>query len=214
MNLHRYISDLTSGDDQRAEAAAQALAQKDPSQVIPALLNILSMKGATHQDQVHRAWSASDAPSVDPSVDHRWWALRALAEISHPKISSILAQSLSDPDPAVRQCAALGLRTHPDPQAIPPLIAALNDPDSLNASLAADALEAIGAEAVPALLEVLQSGPQAARLKAVRALATIGDTRSIPALYAALDEDSAWMEYWAAEGLERMGVGMVFFKPS
>ena len=29
----------------------------------------------------------------------------------------------------------------------------------------------------------------------------------------ALDDSSALIEYWAGEGLEKMGVGMVFYKP-
>ena len=41
----------------------------------------------------------------------------------------------------------------------------------------------------------------------------IGDTRAIPELYKMLDSDSALLEYWASDGLERMGVGMVFFAP-
>jgi hypothetical protein len=36
----------------------------------------------------------------------------------------------------------------------------------------------------------------------------IGDTRAVPGLFEAL-EGSALQEYWAEEGLERMGVGMV-----
>jgi len=32
-------------------------------------------------------------------------------------------------------------------------------------------------------------------------------------LMKALEEDSALMEFWAQEGLERLGVGMLFFKP-
>lgn len=150
--------------------------------------------------------SAADA-------DHRWWAARALAALPHPEIPELLIRALHDHAAPVRQCAALGLRLHPDSQAVPALIAALDDTDHLVAELAADALAAIGNEAVPALLEVIQKGSHPARLEAVRALATIGDTRAIPALYAALDEDSALMEYWATEGLERMGVGMIFFKP-
>ena len=83
----------------------------------------------------------------------------------------------------------------------------------LVADLAVGALEAIGEPAVPGLLEVMANGSRSARLKAVRALAMIGDERSIPALFAVLDEDSALIEYWASEGLERMGVGMAFFAP-
>ena len=52
-----------------------------------------------------------------------------------------------------------------------------------------------------------------ARLEAVRALSKIGDQRSIPALFECLDDSSALIEYWAGEGLEKMGVGMVFYKP-
>ena len=93
------------------------------------------------------------------------------------------------------------------------LVEAISDGDPLLASLAADALVAIGGPAVPYLLEVMGNGSHSARLHAVRALALIGDDRAIPALFAALDQYSAVMQYWAEQGLERMGVGMVFFKP-
>ena len=93
------------------------------------------------------------------------------------------------------------------------LIAALNDSDRLCASLAADALVSIGAAAVPALLAVLENGKPAARIEAARALALIGDTRAIPAFFKTLEGKSTLVEYWAREGLERMGVGMAFFKP-
>jgi HEAT repeat protein len=79
--------------------------------------------------------------------------------------------------------------------------------------LAVDALVSIGAEAVQPLIDILNHGKQRARLGAIQALARIGDTRSIPALFEALTADSAFMQYWANEGLEKMGVGMSFFKP-
>ena len=63
------------------------------------------------------------------------------------------------------------------------------------------------------LLDAMQHGEHLARLEAVRALAKIGDQRAIPALFEALDDSSALIEYWASEGLEKMGVGMVFYKP-
>jgi HEAT repeat protein len=137
----------------------------------------------------------------------------ALTSVQDSQVVTMLLSTLDDVDTAVRQCAALGLRLRPDPQAVPALVDALADRDQLVIALAADALAEIGEPAVPALLEVVKNGGQTARLEAVRALAKIGDHRSIPALFAALDESSALMEYWASEGLERMGVGMVFFKP-
>jgi HEAT repeat protein len=92
-------------------------------------------------------------------------------------------------------------------------VKALSDCDRLVAGLAADALAEIGEAAVPALIDVVQDGSHPARLEAVRALAAIGDPRAIPVLFAALDSDSALMEYWANQGLEHLGVGMVFFEP-
>jgi HEAT repeat protein len=59
----------------------------------------------------------------------------------------------------------------------------------------------------------LQDGSKFSRIEAARALALIGDTRAVPALFKALDEESAVMEHWAGEGLERMGIGMVFYSP-
>ena len=105
------------------------------------------------------------------------------------------------------------MRTHVVEDAAPALVAMLGDPDRLCAELAADALVAIGAPAVEALLEVLENGSPQARLGAARALAQIGDERAIPAFFSLLDDDSALLEYWAGEGLERMGIGMLFFDP-
>jgi len=147
------------------------------------------------------------------SVEIRWWAARSLAEIHDSQVTTLLLQALNDQASEVRQCAALGLRQQPDAGAIPQLINTLSDPDRLLARLAGDALIATGEEAVPALIEVMQNGSQIARLETVRALSEIGDSRAIPSLFNALDEDSVVLEHWAGEGLQKMGVGMVFFKP-
>jgi HEAT repeat protein len=139
--------------------------------------------------------------------------VRVLAEITDEEVPDLLLAALYDPNDAVRQAAALALRRQPNPSAVPHLTGLLSGPAALLARLAGDALAQIGEESVPILLEVVQNGPLAARLEAVRALALIGDQRSIPTLFEALDDESALVEYWANEGLERMGVGMVFFKP-
>ncbi len=126
----------------------------------------------------------------------------------------LIIAALEDEDVSVRQCAALAITQHGDARAVPGLVRLLSDPDSLLARLAANALVAIGTPAVPPLLELLRDGKPLARFEAVRALALIGDPRAIPALMAVLEEDSTLMEYWADEGLRRMGVGMVYFAPS
>jgi HEAT repeat protein len=207
MDLPNLLLELSSGDDERAETAAQALAALGAA-ALPALSNLLS----------------------DPDEDTRWWALRALAECSTPGVAAALRTALDDPSPAVRQAALLGLRLHPEAESIPALIARLYDSDSLCAGMAADALVAIGAEAVPALIEVLQGTPSItppltttsvlggarsfpAQVESARALAEIGDPSAIPALFAAGNEGSTLLDYWVSIGLENMGVGSVYFKP-
>jgi HEAT repeat protein len=188
--LEELIEELTSGDDQRAEPAAKNLI-KFNTQAIITLKTLLQ----------------------SPDADTRWWAVRTLSGIPSPQSIALLVEALSDEDLSVRQCAALALRHQPDPGAVPVLINAISSHDPLLAHLAADALAAIGEPAVVPLLEIMQNGSRKARLEAVRALGLIGDKRAIPALYAALDEDSTLLEYWANEGLERMGLGMVYFNP-
>jgi HEAT repeat protein len=184
------LVEFTCGSDDRAEAAAL--------QLIAAGANSLPIL----REFLH-----------NPVEDVRWWATRALGEISDPEVISLLLQALEDPQPAVRQCATLALRYQADPIAVSPLVQALSQPDRLMARLAGDALIAIGDESVPALIEVLQNSSPDARPEAARALGEIGDPRAIPALFNALDDDSALLKHWAGEGLEKMGVAMVFFNP-
>jgi HEAT repeat protein len=206
LGLADILNDLMSGDDSLAEAAVQRL---------------LGLPG----EQQMAAITALQVSLASPDSDYRWWAVRALAELPSVQTQSLLVQALKDPDPAVRQCATLGLRQQIQrtprqdlaaetiDRLQPALLDGLNDPDPLAARLAADALGAIGEPVVPQLLEFLEGSNQAARLLVVRSLAEIGDERAIPALMAALDEDSSLMEYWANEGLEKMGVGMTYFFP-
>ena len=206
MSLADFLNDLTGKDDALAEAAAQSLARLPEEGQLAAL-------------------AALRALLISGEDDQRWWAVRALAELPLTQTQSLLLQALNDPDPSVRQCAALGLRLQIErtpgwnPTAettdslLPVLLEGLNDADPLAARLAADTLTTIGEPAVPQLLEFLDRGNQAGRLLIVRSLAEIGDQRAIPALLAALEEDSLLMEYWANEGLEKMGLGMTYFFP-
>ncbi len=188
--LEALLAALTSADEQRAEAAVSPLVALGESALLP-LLKMLD--------------------SADP--DHRWWALRALATFDDDRARVALTRALQDPAPAVRQCAALGLRHRPSPQAIPALVAALADRDRLLARLAGDALGALGERALPALSEAARNEDPAVRIEAVRALALAQIKEAIPVLFDALQDASTLVCYWAEEGLTRLGVGMVFFKP-
>ncbi len=188
--LKDVLDELSCGEDERAEAALSHIAAWG-SQAFDVLSERLS----------------------SPEPDVRWWAVRGLAEVQDERVPELLVQALADPDLGVRWCAGLALRNQPSEKAVPALVSLLSQEEALTRRLAGDALVAVGSQAVSSLLEVMQAGQHQARLEAVRALAKISDERSIPALFAALDDSSALIEYWASEGLEKMGVGMVFYKP-
>ena len=189
--LTRLLEDLLSGDEARAEGAVPALIELGQD-AIPALMNL--------------------AHSSD--VDSRWWAIRTLAQSPLASTEWLIPFLSNDQAPEVRQCAALGLAGKPDESAIRPLIQALSDADSMTGNLAMNALIKMGKAAVPALIECVKDGhsPQAARIPALRALAEIRDHRAIPVMMQVMEEDSVLLQHWAQEGLERLGLDMVYIK--
>lgn len=189
-DLQSLLSDLTSRDDDRAEGVVPALLLYGES-ALKALFVLLD----------------------DESADKRWWAVRALAEFDAPKVGESLSQALTDPDQSVRQCAAVALRHHPTPDAIILLIEALNNEDRLYARLSGDALTAIGKPAIPALTQALQSVHPSVRVEATRALALMELPETIPILFDASEDPSTMVQHWIDEGLNRLGLGMVFFEP-
>lgn len=187
--LEDLLADLTSGDEVRAEAAVPLLAALGET-IIPFLRDLLD----------------------SPDADIRWWATRTLASL--PSLDpGLLLSSLSDAAPEVRQCAALGLCSHPSEAAIPLLVCGLSDADGIIADLSARALVAVGKPAVESLLEVLKDAPQSARIHAMHALSEIADPRAIRPMIESMSENSVMIHYWAEAGLERMGVNMVYMKP-
>jgi HEAT repeat protein len=188
--LQDLLTDLISGDEERAEQAALDLLELGED-AIPSLLDL----------------------TKSPNMDTRWWALRALAGSPHCRTEWLVPFLLDDPAPEVRQCAALGLAGWPDENATRPLVQALNDADNMVANLASNALIKIGKAAVPSLIEAVESGAQSTRIHALRALAEIKDYRAIPAMMQVMQEDSALLQHWAKEGLDKLGLDMVYIKP-
>lgn len=187
--LQDLLDDVTSGDETRAEDAVSELLGLG-EEAIPALLELTESNDA----------------------DKRWWALRILAQSPHSQ-TEWLVPFLKDPAADVRQCAALGLSIRPDESTIEPLISALSDEDTLVSNLAVKALVKIGKAAVSSLIENVKSGSQSSRILALRALVEIRDHRAIPIMMQVMNEDSALLQHWAKEGLERLGLDMVYIKP-
>ncbi len=188
-SLETLLEDLTSGDEARAEAAVTPLIEMGED-ARPALQEL----------------------TRSPDVDSRWWGLRVLA--ASPLVQTEwITPFLTDPAPEIRQCAALGLAGRTDEGAVEPLVRALGDEDSMVAILATHSLVKIGSPAVPVLIEAVKTGSQSQRIHALRALAEIRDHRAIPIMMQVMQEDSALLQHWAQEGLERLGLDMVYIKP-
>lgn len=187
--MKEYLADLTSGDDERAEGSIPAITSLG-SAVIPSLLDL------TRSDD----------------TDIRWWAVRALAASPHTRTVDLIPL-LSDSAPEVRAATALALCHHPHEDAVEALIHSLSDEDALTAGLAGNALVKIGSPSVPALLKVMNEAPNSIRIVVLRTLSEIRDHRAIPAMMKCLGEESAFLQYWAQEGLERLGLDMVYMKP-
>ena len=189
IKMHELLAELTSGDDTRAENSIPAIVDLGMA-AIPTLLELTRAE----------------------EVDSRWWAVRALAASPHTRTENLIPL-LSDSASEVRAAAALALCNHPDESAIPALINTLSDEDSLTAGLAGNALVKIGSPSVPSLLTVMSEAPTSIRIIVLRALSEIRDHRAIPVMMKSLSEESAVLQYWAQEGLQRLGLDMVYGKP-
>lgn len=183
------LAELTSGDDERAEKSIPGIIEMGLA-AIQALLELTRAQ----------------------EVDTRWWAVRALAASPHTQTVDLLPL-LNDSAPEVRAATALALCNHPHEDAVEALIHALADEDSLTAGLAGNALAKIGSPSALSLLEVMNEAPTGIRILALRALSEIRDHRAIPVMMKCLGEESAMLQYWAHEGLERIGLDMVYIKP-
>ena len=188
-SVDNLLADLIGGDESRAETAAGLLAQEGAA-VYPELEKLLE--------------------SADP--DERWWAIRTLAGMSQPR-GDWLERAVGDISADVRAAAALALVSHPNEAATAALIQSLSDNDNVVAVLAVRALAAIGPAAVPGLIEAFESSGGRARIHIMRALAQLRDPRAIRLMMAAMNENSAAMHYWAQEGLEALGLNMVYLIP-
>lgn len=183
------LADLTGDNEDRAEEAARQLAEIG-APILPALGRLLESNVG----------------------DRRWWGVRTLGQMAAPP-RDWLIRSLADPSGEVRAAAALGLAAHPAEEAAPALAGALQDEDSIVAILAVNALLAIGAPAVQALLDLFPKSNQRGQIQIMRTLADLRDHRTIPLMMKSVEADSAMIRYWAEQGLERLGLDMVYLKP-
>jgi HEAT repeat protein len=184
------IADLISGQDDRAELAALEL-------------------GALGQPALD--WL--QPLFADPQTEHRWWAARTLGLVRSNAAHEVLIAFLLDADSDVRACAAFALGELQVEEAIAPLAQLLDDSSVFVSAMASDALARIGQASTITLIDRLKNGAALERARAAKALLAILDSRSIPALIAALDDESPVVQHYASEALTRLGVGTILLKP-
>ncbi len=184
------LAELLCGYDDRAEIAAQTIGTLGPA-----------------------GFDLIQPLCADPRADHRWWAARTLSQLRSEAATQALIGLLADLDSDVRACAAFALGEAQTEQAIEPLARLLADSSVFVSAMASDALARIGRLSVPTLIDRLRKGVGLERARAAKALLAILDSRSIPALIAALDDDSPVVQHYASEALTRLGVGTVLIKP-
>ena len=192
--VNHLVEVLLGGDDAQAEQTLLAIALADGDQIVSAFERRL--------------------PGVD--CDGRWWMARALATIQQPQSVMLLNRLLDDPDSDVRACAAMALgelHAISGAEGADVLASHLADENAHVAEICTVALWRIGASAVPILVRKLQTGSPLERIRAAKALVPIESHEAIPALIGALDDENAVVTHYAEEALERMGVGMTYFKP-
>ncbi len=183
-----FLEELFSGDDERAAAVMGQVSEDD----LPALLEALGGQEA----------------------DARWWAACALGHLPGEAATKALVNAAADRDANVRAAVLHGLGQRATAEAVTPLLFALGDTSEYLARLATEALIRIGRASVPGLIRVLRHDAQArVRVNAARALAAIADAAAIPALIGALEDESVLVQHWAETGLEKLGVGMMYFAP-
>lgn len=164
--------------------AGRALSRIGGRTALAPLLAVLPMEAAADA----RPWVApiarfgmSAAPKMRRALREggpamRWIAMNVLGLLRDPAASEALGGALlQDPDPRLREAAAVALGRLANPLDIPRLCAALRDPE---AAVRARVVEALGNCPVPAaagaVASVLNDPVRRVRLNAIKALARLG----------------------------------------
>ena len=141
---------------------------------------------------------------ADPDVGVRWKATEALGKLGSPAVGP-LTKSLKNGNVDVRWMAAVALGDIGDPEAIPALMAALDDEDTYVRSRAALALGEIGEAALAGLIAALRDGNDRVRWGAALALGEIGGSSAVEALVGALSDPDEGVRQRVAGALGDIG---------
>jgi len=142
----------------------------------------------------------------DQNREVRARAVQALGRSKDPRAVEPVIGLLEDSDPRIVSLAVEALGELQDPRAIEPLIAMTRD-DRGFVDSAVEALRRIGEPAVEPLIVTFQNSSLdvGARAAVATALGSIGDSRAVEPLVAALNSEEGYLKPYAAESLGRIG---------
>ena len=145
--------------------------------------------------QAFRTWKLAGALKAKGNAPEAYSAVLELGRVGGGKAVELLVETLNRRD-GVARAAARELGRLGDARAVEPLVKLLADP--VVSQSAAEALLALGAKSVEALLPVLKSEHAGARLHAATTLGEIRDKRAGEALIAVLETDDEYSVRTAA----------------
>jgi len=197
---HGRHSQASSADPATVDALVKALKDPDAGVREAAAESLGRLADARALDGLLAAASDSDA-KVRAAV------VEALAALQEARAIPVLAKALKDSSPAVRREAAEALsRLDEAPEAVEPLVSALQDTD-VHVRLAA--VQGLAARkdkrALAALAGLAKDSSAEVRAAAVCALGELQDASSIPALTSALKDENEQVREQAVRALGNLG---------
>jgi len=178
---------LVTDDDPEIRAqACEALARIGDTSAVPLLFATLA--------------------DANPRVAHA--ATAAIQSLGVPDTAARAIEALRSGPSAVRRHALRIVSYMGFAEAFAPVLEAIDDPDPRIAELAVGALGMmVDPRVEPAFARLARDPREPVRAAAMRAAGHRGGTAALHVLEAGLDDDAAWVRYYACQGLGRIGDG-------
>jgi HEAT repeat protein len=188
-------------------AAAPALGRLGNARAVEPLVEHLR-KNAHGAKEALRGFGAAATPALlphlgDPERSMRISVVEALGQTGDPEAVPALITALDDPEESVGYFAALALGELGDARAVDPLVHALRSPGIQEA--ASRGLGLLGEKALDRLIPKLQDPDPCIRQGIARALGSIQDPRTVPALIQAMGDADTGVRAAAAASLVASG---------
>ncbi len=213
MNIDEWLARLRAADWETRWKAVNILGRSGDTRVIDPLLDMVKdddwavrISAIEALGQFHEARIADALMEIitDSNIEVGLAAIEALERFGTPVIDR-LVQLLGNTDAAIRQRTVNILGSLRDKRIVEPLVRVLSDRDSRVRKEAAKALKKSDTLMLEHFAEAVESNEWERQRRAVEALGTIEDTRTVVVLIQALEDDDADVRLQAAKALDKLG---------